>query len=113
MRSGKLNRPGMLHSVTQGVNDAGHAAEAEAAVCKVWLMFVSGTGREFSEALQQNADVTHVIRMRFLPKVRVYPSRHRIKYDDRTFEIVSAVDEREAHETLVLSCIETVAEDDE
>ena len=100
----------MLFTTTQGYDDAGHPTEVETAICKVWLKFVAATGREYSEAKQLNADVTHVIRMRYLPGVTIYPNKHRLEYDDRTFEIVSAVDEREAHRTLLISAIEQVAE---
>ena len=110
MRSGRLNRPGKLYAVTQTYNDAGDETEVETYVCDVWLKFVEAAGREFMNAQQLNADLTHVIRMRDLPGTIVTPN-HRIKYDDRTFRIDSVYDEREAHRTLMINAIEDVSEE--
>ena len=105
MFSQEFNQPAVLYNVTQVDDDAGHPTEVETKLCDVWLAFGSGTGREFNEAKQLDATVTHMVRMRYLPGITVVPN-HRLKYDSRTFEILSAVDEREAHQTLVMSLME-------
>ena len=110
MLSQEFNRPAVLYDVTQTYSDAGDATEVETKLCDVWLNFGSGVGREFNEAKQLDATVTHVVRMRYLPSVTVVPN-HRIKYDGRTFEILSVVDEREAHQTLLMSLMENVSEE--
>lgn len=110
MRSGRLNRPAELLAVTMTDNDAGDMTPVETKLSDVWLEFLSGAGREFSEAKQLDATVTHMVRMRYLPSITVVPN-HRLKYDDRTFEIQSVVDEREAHRTLLMTLMENVSEE--
>ena len=109
MSSGRYNRPGELFAVTVTYNDAGDPTFVQTKVSDVWLEFVSATAREFMAAQQLNADVTHMIHTRYLPDVTVTPN-HILKYDGRTFRILSVIDQREAHAMLVISAAESVKE---
>lgn len=69
----------------------------------VWCEIKPVLGREYFAAMQQQAKITHKIRMRFRKGIT---SKHRVLYGNRVFNIESVIDPEEKHQELVLYCTE-------
>lgn len=65
----------------------------------VWASVTGVSAREVIQAMQANAIITHRVRIRFYPDITF---QHRLRWRDRTLEIVSVVerDVRTIHEIL-------------
>ena len=72
---------------------------------QVWVSIEPISGREYWAKHQAQAEVSHRIRMRYIPGV--LPTM-RIVYGDRIFEIESVIDWEERNEYLQLMCKEVV-----
>jgi SPP1 family predicted phage head-tail adaptor len=74
-------------------------------VAEVWAEVAPLVGREYLEARQTQADVSHKVRMRYrsgiLEEMRVY-------FESRALEVVSVINVRELGKELVLMCRERV-----
>ena len=64
---------------------------------------IETSGREFREAANVAEDVTHVLRLRYLPGVT---AKHRVMFGIREFEIESVVNVEERGRETVLICRE-------
>ena len=74
-------------------------------VARPWARIQPVSGREFYEASQSQSEVTHKIDIRYRPGVR---TDMRLRLGSRTFEIISAIDWEERHETLLIMAKELV-----
>lgn len=71
----------------------------------VWAAIDPISGREFYAAEQSQSQVTHKIRCRYFPGLT---TEMRISYSGRIFEIVSAIDWEERHESYLIMAKELV-----
>jgi SPP1 family predicted phage head-tail adaptor len=65
----------------------------------------SGGGREFWQAKQVNAEISHIVRLRYRSKIS---PRYRIIYGDRILQILAIIDPDESKTELKLMCKEVV-----
>lgn len=78
-----------------------------------WVIFLSGlwasieplSGREYFSTHQVNAEISHRIKLRY--KAGITP-KMRVKYGNRYFNIISAIDIKEAHREIHLMCTEVI-----
>jgi SPP1 family predicted phage head-tail adaptor len=71
----------------------------------VWGAFLKQSGREFYAAQKLNAELTHLISIRYRTDVN---PRWQLKFGARTLEILSAINVNEANEELQIACKEVV-----
>ena len=78
-----------------------------------WVNFLTGIycsiepirGREFFSADTINAEVSHRIRMRYLPGIH---PKHRISYCNRTFDIVAVINVNERNKDMEIMAKELI-----
>lgn len=105
MRAGALRHSLTIQTATETQNDHGE-------VVKAWSEFavVNGSidplsGREFWRSRQVQADVTHVVTIRYLPGVI---PKMRVLHGSRVLYITSVLNSDERNRELQLLCKETV-----
>jgi SPP1 family predicted phage head-tail adaptor len=72
-------------------------------VISVWAGVQPLSGREFFQAHQIKAEITHRVKIRYRTDITV---KMRIKHRDRYFEIESILDKKERREELEIFCRE-------
>ena len=82
--AGKLDKRIIIQSRTVTTGADGSHTEAWADDATVSVQFMKATSREFVSAQQVNADVTHVLKMRYRSGVT---SLHRLKFGTRILNI--------------------------
>ena len=95
-----------IQQLTEAQDAQGAKSESWATYATVWAAIRPLRGREFLEAKQLQARVSHEIRARWLSGVT--PAMQ-ITVDSRTFRIESAVNENERNETLLMMCEEVLS----
>lgn len=73
-------------------------------VISVWASVQPLSGREFFQAHQIKAEITHRVKIRYRTDITV---KMRIKHKDRYFAIESILDKKERREELEIFCRET------
>ncbi len=74
---------------------------------RVWVSIEPISGREYWAKHQMQSEVTHRVRMRYIPGVKPTPTM-RIVYGERIFAIEAVLDWEERNEYLQLMCKEVV-----
>ena len=80
---------------------------------QTWVNFLSGLfcsiepirGKEYFASDQVNAEVSHRIRMRYIGGIH---PKMRVKYCNRYFDIIDAINVLEANKKLELMCVEVI-----
>ena len=106
-RIGRMDQLVKIQAPTEpGPQDAYGAEALEYSTAAVrWGSLEPLTGREYFQAGQVQADVSHRIRMWWYPGLT---TRHRLEIEDRTLEIVSIIDPDNAHRELEVMVKEKV-----
>lgn len=105
MISGRMRHPVDVQQVIETRSGAGEVIRNWVTKDTVWANIWTPTGREFVEAQQVAADVTHKVRMRWYDGLT--PS-HRLQHDGRVFNIRSVANIRERGKEHELVCSEEV-----
>jgi len=105
IRAGRLNKRVEVQTRTLAKDGYGDQTESWATEGTRWVEFVQASGREFYRAQRVDADVTHMVRMRYYKGLS--PS-HRLRIGSRILEILSVYDENERHEEMTVTCKEAV-----
>lgn len=102
MRSGALKHQIEIRTPVQSDGEYGEKTVYEL-FKKVRANINPLSGRAFFEAKQNNHELTHEIRIWFLP---LLTDKMRIYYDNREFEIVSLINVREQNKEHLIMCKE-------
>lgn len=105
MRSGNLKQKVTIKTFSETQNDFGEVIQGESDFAIVYASIIPISGKEYFASKSVNAEVTHKIEMRFLSGVT--PSM-KIVYNNRTFNIESVINIREANKTLQLMATEII-----
>lgn len=103
MRSGELRHRVTVQKVTTLVDRFGDPKPTYSPLATVWASVEPLTAREVLQAGEAAADVTHRVRLRYMPGVS---SMGRVVFGDRTFEVTSVINPEERNRELVLLCQE-------
>ena len=76
-------------------------------VCRLWAKIEPSSGTEFMQAQQVQAEHITKITLRYNPKIDVM---HRIKYADKTYEIIAVGDFTTSHRWTVITAKEMVSD---
>lgn len=109
LAAGELPHRISIEAPVDGTGDYGEPVRTWKRVADRWAQVQPLSGSEQFQAMQVIATCSHVIRIRYMDGIT---SRMRIRYplgSARIFEIGSAIDVDERHETLELLCTETKA----
>lgn len=104
--AGKLNRRVTIQSRSEPLDGYGDAKAVWSTVDTVWAHVQPMSGTEKAEAQSFGADVSMQVTIRYRDDVT---PKNRLLLGSRVLEIVSARDEDERHEALVLVCSERAA----
>lgn len=107
MRAGNLRRRIVLQSATETRASDGGVVRTWSAYATVWASVEPLTGREYQNAAQQVSEVSHKVRLRYVPGATRVKSQHRILYNGRIFQIVSVANVEERNREMELMCKET------
>lgn len=105
LRPGELNRRIKLQQRSTTKTDAGTEQTTWSDVATVWANVQPLSGRELMAAAAVNAEVTHLIVIRYRPGVT---ARMRAVYGTRIFDINAVIEPEMAHVSLELMCTEGV-----
>ncbi len=113
MKSANVDAGDLIHRVTitgpAEVPDAyGQLVQAPTTLAVVWALIRTPTGREAITAQQLQAQLTHVIEMRYPGAVTFSPACQ-ITYKGRTFNVISVPNVDERNRRLDVHCTEVVA----
>lgn len=72
---------------------------------KVWASIEPTTGKEYMEAQRIRNELTYKIIMRYTEGIT---SNMLLRYRDKTFKIISIINDMEKNQTLQLVCIEEI-----
>ena len=93
----------MRHTVAVQRLEGGRNEYGEPAVVRASIQPVSG--RDFAAALQEQAEVTHKVTIRYNPAVK---ASMRVLYGERVLTILHIIDNWELHHEMVLMCREVL-----
>ncbi len=105
MRAGLMRHRITIESPTETQGADGSMTLTWAPFATVWASVEPLLGREWFDAQREQAEVSHRVRMRFLPGVG---HNMRIMWGSRVFEIESVLNAGERNRELVLMCRESV-----
>ncbi len=105
MNAGKLRHRVTVEQPTASSDGYGGSTVSWTTFATAWAAVEPLSGREYFQAQQAQAAVTHKVTMRYLSGVT---PRMRVKHGSRLLTIVSAIDTDERHRELVLMCEEAV-----
>ncbi|MFO1007565.1 MAG: phage head closure protein [Planctomycetaceae bacterium] len=103
MEIGKLKNRITIEKYTESRSNAGQVLKSYTTSSTRWAMIKPLTTREILQAQQVHAEITHEIYLRYPLDVT---AKDRIKYDNRTFEILGVINVDEAKFFLRLNCVE-------
>lgn len=104
MRAGTLKHRVRIEQATEGAADAlNEKAVTWSELVTVWGAVLPQNGREFYRAQQVNADVTHLVSIRYRSDV---DETNRLVVGNRTLDITSVVNVDEADKELLITCVE-------
>lgn len=104
MESGKLRHRVAVQTATEAQDAHGQAIKTWADTAKVWASIEPLRGREYIEARQTTATVTHRIRLRH----RALTVGQRITHAGRVFNVESVLNPAERDVLLEVMCQEVV-----
>lgn len=102
--AGQLRERVVVERATESRNRLGETTYSYSTFAEVWASVTGVTAREFLLANTQQTEITHRIRMRFLPGLT---NQMRISWRGRTLQIISVL-EHESRSVHELICSETV-----
>jgi SPP1 family predicted phage head-tail adaptor len=105
LRAGTLRHRVQLHSASTARNDYGEQTNTWSSYATVWARVSPGQGKEFEQAQQVHAELTHQVEIRYRSTVT---TSHRVIFGTRTLEIVSIVNPDERNKNMILLCKELV-----
>ncbi|MGV6989651.1 phage head closure protein [Testudinibacter sp. P80/BLE/0925] len=105
MQIGKLRHRITLQQQISTLNSYGSAITDWEDVATVWAEIKPLSGREYFAAEQVQSEITTQIWLRYRPDIQ--PTM-RVKWGDRTFEVVSAINHNERNTALQLMCKERI-----
>jgi SPP1 family predicted phage head-tail adaptor len=105
MRAGQLRHRVTIQEVSEISSPIGGVVEIWGDVADVWVSIEPGRSREFMAARQINAEITHEIRMRYLPDIK---PKMRLKFGERIFNIDPPRNISERNNELIVMAIEEV-----
>jgi SPP1 family predicted phage head-tail adaptor len=105
MRAGLLRQVVTVESLSTTENDDGTVTESWTSAGTRRALIAPLRGREFFEAAQLGADVTHKVTMRYMSGLT---PRHRLTFGGRTLQIVSVLNIEERDRTMQVMCKEIV-----
>lgn len=105
MRAGMLRHRVQIQQVTETQDSFGAVVQTWGTVATVWASIEAISGREFFDAAQTNAEITHRIRIRYRPGIA--PAM-RVVEGTRTFDIQAVLDPGGRRRELVLMVKEAV-----
>lgn len=105
MDIGKLNRRVEILEFRKSRDEFGGEVGKWKGVKKVWANVVTVSGTEQLFAQQVTAEAVTKITMRFIPWLTVM---HRIRYGEKLYEIVGAIDADTAHTETIINCKEMI-----
>ncbi|MHB8110500.1 MAG: phage head closure protein [Syntrophorhabdaceae bacterium] len=103
MRIGELNKRVSLQYSTRVADGAGGFTVTWATAAEIYAAVWPVSAKETIEAGQATMTITHRIRIRYRANLK---SSWRIKLGSRYFNIVSIIDQNEAHKFLDILCKE-------
>ncbi|KKL17335.1 hypothetical protein LCGC14_2486610 [marine sediment metagenome] len=104
MRAGALKHRVRIQEATEGSADVlNEKAVTWSDLVTVWGAVLPQSGREFYRAMQVNAEVTHLVSIRYRSDV---DETNRLVVGGRTLDITSVVNVDEADEELLITCVE-------
>lgn len=105
MIAGLLSHRVEIQAPTESRDAFGGVTRSWSTVKRRWARIQSGRGREFIQASQQRADITHVVQMRYTTGVT---NAHRLKFGSRVLNIESVLEPDAGRRELMLYCTEVV-----
>jgi SPP1 family predicted phage head-tail adaptor len=110
MKAGKLRHRATLQQNTPTQNAAGQFLPSWTNVLggsnQVWCEVLPASGREFEKYRQMVAELTHTVRMRYMPNA-LPTEKMRFLYGSRVLNIQSAVNVDERNKEMICLCVET------
>ena len=103
--AGEMNRRITFQHHTVAYDSYHQPIETWADRMTVWAGVITTGGREYYAAQKLNAETAVVFKIRYTSRV---DASMRVKWGDRTFEIIGINDVDAAHETLLVSAKEVV-----
>jgi len=103
MNSGKLRHPVDVQRVVETRDAAGGVIRNWATIDTVWASVRPLQGREYLEAQQVNANISHKVMMRYYDELN---PTYRLRHDGRTLNIISIADADERNQEHVITCAE-------
>ena len=108
MDIGKLNRRVEILRFFKDRDEYGGEVGEWRAVAKVWAAITPVSGTEQMFAQQVTAEAVVKITIRYLPWLEVM---HRIRYGEKLYEIIGAMDADTSHTKTILNCKEMVSDE--
>ena len=108
MDIGKLNRRVEILRFFKDRDEYGGEVGEWRAVAKVWAAITPVSGTEQMFAQQVTAEAVVKITIRYLPWLDVM---HRIRYGEKLYEIIGAMDADTSHTKTILNCKEMVLDE--
>ena len=106
MRIGPLRHRVTIQQLSKSQNGMGEEEPGWTNFATRWASIEPISGREYFAAQQINAEVTHRVRMRYLPGME---STMRLLYGGRIFNITALINADERNQTLEILCTERAA----
>ncbi len=103
MRAGELRTRGTLQRASDGSKWGESVTWSDYAT--VWMEIDPVRGREYSEGRKEQAELTHMITIRYVSGVR--PDM-RLSAEGRIFKIASVINVEERNRELLLRCTEEI-----
>ena len=108
MDIGKLNRRVEILRFFKDRDEYGGEVGEWRAVAKAWAAITPVSGTEQMFAQQVTAEAVVKITIRYLPWLDVM---HRIRYGEKLYEIIGAMDADTSHTKTILNCKEMVSDE--
>ncbi len=106
MQAGRLDRVITFRRKSVAYDGLNEAIPTWADAFTVWAQIMTEDGREFFAAQKKNAETTVVFRVRYNATIN---ETMRIKYDNRTYEIIPPINNKNAkHRELLVSAKEVI-----
>lgn len=103
MQAGRLRQRVRIQEPVDAQNGLGEMIRAWSTVATVWAAVEPLRGREFFDAEQVQAEISHRVRLRYRPGV---DATMRVLFGSRVFQIQSVIDVDERRRELQLMCRE-------
>lgn len=106
INAGQLNKQLILQAPSISREADGAEVITWTTLATIWSDITSSGGREFWQAKQINAEISHMVTIRYRDKIS---PRYRLLYGSRIFQILSVVNADETRTGLQLMCKEVLA----